>query len=708
MIAKPNGETQPLEDMSGGNLAELAFHRAPCGLSLVSAQDTTFGCYVGANPAYLALTGYDLETLRKRSIHNVVPSSHLPGVLEALEGLARGNAPPHEADLPLVHRDGTSIDVREHRSLVCGEGADPLYFLMRTEAASPNREDDAVALRDSESRYRMIADYAADMIVRTRADRTRSYVSPASKTLLGYEPREIMEVDFANLLHPDDRAWVADAYNRFLAGGERDETHAYRLRHKNESYVWVEAHWVAARKVPGDPFADNETAVIAVLRDITERKATEAQIALMACHDPLSGLANRVLFNDRLREALALVDSGGIFAVASIDLDDFKGVNDTFGHDIGDALLRAVAGRLRSCVRAGDTVARLGGDEFAIVFIDLRSPDDATTNVSRILAELVRPYEIDGERVTIGASIGVTTAPADGTNAATLLKNADLALYRAKAEGRKSFRLFEPELLSRALAKRTLENDLKRALAAGEFRVFYQPIVDFQTGEIRAFEALARWRHPERGLLAPKDFISLAEETGAIVELGEWILRDACAKATTWPARIALAVNLSPVQFEAGDFAAMIADALRVSGLNPRRLDLEITENVLFLEDDRTLATLAELRLRGIGISLDDFGTGYSSLRYIRSLKFDKLKIDRSFVMDMMHDGGCAAIVNAVIGLGQSLGIATIAEGIETPEQYRALRAKGATMGQGYLLGKPLPGDDVETFIETFRVFAPD
>ena len=577
MIAKPNVRTRALEDMSGGNLAELAFDRAPFGLSLASAHPTTFGRYVGANPAYLALTGYDVETLCKRSIHDVVASSHLPGVLEALEGLARGSAPPHEADLRLVRRDGTCIDVREHRSLVCDERADPLYFLMVTEVASPNHEDEAVALRDSESRYRMIADYAADMIVRTRADRTRSYVSPASKTLLGYEPREIMEVDFANLLHPEDRAWVAVAYDRFLAGGERDATHAYRLRHKNESYVWVEAHWVAARKVPGDPFADGETAVIAILRDITERKATEAQIALMACHDPLSGLANRVLFNDSLREALELVDGGGIVAVASIDLDDFKGINDTFGHAVGDALLRAVAERLRSCVRAGDTVARLGGDEFAIVFIDLRDPDVAATNVSRILAELVRPYEIDGKRVTIGASIGVTTAPADGTNAATLLKNADLALYRAKGEGRKTFRRFEPDMLSRAQAKRTLEHDLQRALAAGEFCVFYQPIVDLHTGEIGAFEALARWRHPDRGLLAPIDFISLAEETGAIVQLGEWILRDACTKATTWPSRIGLAVNLSPVQFETSELAGMVSETLRVSGLDPRRLDLEIT-----------------------------------------------------------------------------------------------------------------------------------
>lgn len=708
MIAKPNAITPLLEQTSGGVFAELAFERAPFGISLARTQSGSFGRYIAANPAYLALTGYDVETLRERSIHDVVHASRLPAALETLESIARGDLSQHEANLRLLCRDGSSIDVREQQSLIRDERGEPLYFLTRTTAALPNRAADAVALRESESRYRMIADYAADMIVRTRADRTRSYVSPASKKLLGYEPQEIIDVDFADFLHPEDRAWVAFAYDRFLTGGERDATHAYRLRHKNDSYIWVEAHWVAARKVPGDPFADGETAVISILRDITERKATEAQIALMACHDPLSGLANRVLFNDRLHEALALVESGAMAAIASIDLDDFKGVNDTFGHAVGDALLRAVADRLRSCVRVGDTVARLGGDEFAIIFLDLRASGDATSNVSRILAELALPYEIEGQRVTIGASIGVTTAPVDGTNAATLLKNADLALYRAKGEGRNTYRVFEPEMLTRAITKRTLKNDLQRALAAGEFCVFYQPIVDLQTGEVDAFEALVRWRHPKRGLLAPNEFISLAEEMGAIVQLGEWILRDACAKATTWPSRIGLAVNLSPIQFEAGDLTATVAEALRFSGLDARRLDLEITENVLFLEDDRTLATLADLRASGCGISLDDFGTGYSSLRYVRSLKFDKLKIDRSFVMDMMHDVGSAAIVSAVIGLGQSLGIATIAEGIETREQYRALRAKGCAMGQGYLLSRPLPGADVETFIETFRGLAAD
>jgi len=302
----------------------------------------------------------------------------------------------------------------------------------------------------------------------------------------------------------------------------------------------------------------------------------------------------------------------------------------------------------------------------------------------------------------------VTTAPADGTKAASLLKNCDLALYCAKGDGRNAVRLFERAMEARASEKRTLEVELRRALVAGEFCVFYQPMVDMATGAVIAFEALVRWRHPERGLVAPGEFIAVAEEMGTIVQLGEWVLSEACRTAAMWPAHLRLSVNLSPVQFKSGDLTATVARALRLSGLAASRLDLEITESVLLLEDERTLATLHDLRGIGVGISLDDFGTGYWSLRYIRSFQFDKIKIDRSFVADMSQNVGSAAIVHAVIGIGESLGIATIAEGIETPEQLRILRSKGCTEGQGYLFSKPMAADAVATFLETFTELASD
>ena len=387
-------------------------------------------------------------------------------------------------------------------------------------------------------------------------------------------------------------------------------------------------------------------------------------------------------------------------AVLCLDLDRFKPVNDTLGHPVGDALLRAVAARLLACVREGDTAARLGGDEFAVLQAGAGQPEAAGALARRLVEALSAPYEVLGHQVVVGASVGVALAPGDGRDPDELLKRADMALYRAKADGRGTFRSFEPGMDARLQARRLLELDLRKALAAGELELHYQPLVDLRTGAVSALEALLRWRHPARGLVPPGEFVPLAEEIGLIVPVGGWVLRRACADAAGWPGGVRVAVNLSAAQFRGRELVAAVVGALAAAGLAPARLELEITETVLLRDGEATLATLRELRALGVRIAMDDFGTGYSSLGYLRSFPFDKIKIDRCFVRDLGASADCEAIVRAVTGLGGSLGIATTAEGVETEEQLERLRAEGCDEAQGFHLGRPMPAADVRALLD--------
>jgi len=437
--------------------------------------------------------------------------------------------------------------------------------------------------------------------------------------------------------------------------------------------------------------------------DVTERQLAEASIAFTATHDALTRLANRVLFQDRLEQAIAVVGRGSEFAVIYLDLDHFKPVNDSFGHPVGDGLLQAVANRLQACVREGDTVARMGGDEFAIIQLAIGQPHHAEVLTSRILAAFRDPFIVKGHRIEVGISMGVAVAPADGTTAETLLRNADIALYLAKTEGRGTARFFEPEMDTRIQLSRTLELDLRNAIARNEFELHYQPLINLVAGRIIGFEALLRWHHPIRGLISPADFIPVAEETGLIATIGEWVLRTACFEAENWSADISVAVNLSPVQFRKGNLVATVREALTASGLRPDRLELEITESVLLQDTAGTLMALHELRSMGIAVALDDFGTGYSSLNYLRSFPFDKIKIDQSFVRDLERSKESMSIIRAVTGLGHSLNIKTTAEGVETLEQLRRLRDEGCTEAQGYLFSHPRPAGELLLLIESLQ-----
>ena len=438
---------------------------------------------------------------------------------------------------------------------------------------------------------------------------------------------------------------------------------------------------------------------VATIEDVSKRKASEARADEMARQDPLTGLPNRLLLRERLSHALACLERDGEgCALLLVDLDRFKPVNDTLGHPIGDALLKKVADRLRSTVRPTDTIARIGGDEFVVLQAGVRDAAGTQALARRLVDLIGRTYMVEGHLLTIGASVGVALAPTDGADADKLLKNADLALYRAKLDGRGTYRFFEPEMDARMQARRKLELDMRQALARREFQLHYQPQLQLQSDRLVGCEALIRWRHPERGMISPLDFIPLAEEIGLIVPIGEWVIRQACRDAMTWPDHMSVAVNVSPAQFKSDRLVETIISALASSGLPARRLEVEITEGVLLQENEKTLQTLHRLRELGARVSMDDFGTGYSSLSYLRSFPFDKIKIDRSFIKDLTNKPDGEAIIRAIAGLGKSLGMTTVAEGVETPEQMQRIRLEGCTDVQGYLVSKPIPADDLLSF----------
>ena len=515
------------------------------------------------------------------------------------------------------------------------------------------------------------------------------YSLPPKAISVGCSPEEIIGYRFAAGSTPEMSVSDYLACGKLLSAEKQSSSTVETLRNGRivairyqpvRSGGWVETH-----------------------EDITVRQQAEESIAFMARHDALTRLPNRVLFRERMEQAIVMAGRGTEFAVICFDLDNFKQVNDTLGHPIGDGLLVAVSNRLRSCIREIDTLARLGGDEFAIIQLGVQQPEDAEALASRITEAFGQPFDVDDHQVVAGASIGVTVAPGDSVSYETLMRDADIALYLAKTEGRGTVRFFEPEMDARIHIRRMLELDLQNAITRNEFELYYQPVVSLTANKLIGFEALLRWHHPLQGLVSPLDFIPVAEETGMIVAIGEWVLRTACLEATSWPTDLSIAVNLSPVQFKHGDIIATLQAALAASGLRPDRLELEITESVFLRDTEGTLKALHQLRAMGIGVALDDFGTGYSSLSYLHSFPFNKIKIDQSFVRDLMTNKESMSIVQAVTGLGTSLGIKTTAEGVETLEQLNKLRAKGCTEGQGYFFSRPRPANELPSIIERLQ-----
>ncbi len=544
---------------------------------------------------------------------------------------------------------------------------------------------DITELKQREESFRLLFESnPVPMIVCALADERILSVNDAAAEHYGYTRAEFEKLTIRQLqAFEASPPWVGDH--------AADEQAARTWKHIKANGELIDLAIYSRQLVYNE-----QPAVMLALMDITERKRAEMRLAFMAHHDALTGLPNRNLLRQRLDETLSHVRrSGEKLAVLFLGLDNFKGVNDSLGHEIGDKLLRGVARRLRSTLREEDALARLNSDEFAIIQTGIHRPEDAVLLTRRLLDAIGETFLLDGHSVVIGASVGIAMAPGDGDESERLLKNADMALSRAKNDTRGTFSFFETGMDARAQARRKIENDLRAAIQDDQLRPYYQPLVDLKTGRITGCEALVRWPHPEHGMISPGDFIPVAEDTGLINVLGAQILRRACNDAARWPDEVRVAVNLSPLQFRVGNLLSVVMDALKNSGLPPRRLELEITETLLLEKSNQVLATLHALRALGVRISMDDFGTGYSSLSYLRSFPFDKIKIDRSFVRDLSANRDAQAIVSSIINLGMGLGVTITAEGVETEAELACLRYEGCHEGQGFLFSRARPNEEI-------------
>src|SRR6266536_1091351 len=529
--------------------------------------------------------------------------------------------------------------------------------------------------------------------------------NPAAERIYGWRPEEVL-----GRPHPAslESGWPAIQPTATRGLGQPAARVELRQHRSDGTPIEVELSTAPLQTPSGDP-----AGMIGVAADITDRKRLAEQLRHQALHDPLTDLANRALFHDRLENALARLDRhGGLLAVLLLDLDGFKTVNDTLGHQVGDQLLALVAERLRTNVRPSDTIARLGSDEFVVLVEDASGPADAVAATQRLLGALAAPISVASRDLQVRASVGIALA-GPGAQPSDLVRDADMAMYQAKVEGGSSFRIFDPSMRAAVMDRAELEADLRQALDRDQFRLRYQPIVDLHSGRITGLEALVRWQHPTRGLLAPGSFISLAEETGLLVAIGAWVLHQACRQTRSWQASIpgcqqlSISVNLSVVQLAQPHLAAQVAQTLAATGLEPRHLTLELTESLLVADIDTTAITLAELDGLGVRLAIDDFGTGYSSLSYLRRLPVDVLKIDKAFVDEVASSPDAAALTQAIINLATTFGLATVAEGIEQPDQLQRLRELGCQHGQGYYFAKPLDEEQLAALLDAQQPLAP-
>jgi diguanylate cyclase (GGDEF)-like protein/PAS domain S-box-containing protein len=554
-------------------------------------------------------------------------------------------------------------------------------------------------IRRSEERFRSLVRNSDDVSMIVGADGLIAYESPAVERVLGYPPESRIGTTGLQVIHPDDRSRLTQLFGDLVAAPGSQVSAEVRAEHADGTWRLIEVY---GKNLLDDPAVGG---VVANYRDITTRRRLEDELRHQAFHDSLTGLANRALFSDRLEHALSRTRrSRRRLAVLFLDLDDFKTINDSLGHGEGDLLLIEVAGRLREAIRSGDTIARMGGDEFAVLVED---PADAGTSMElaeRLLATLQSPFDLSGKELFVHASVGVAISTSPKETPEDLLRKADASMYMAKSRGKNRIEVFEPSMHAAALERLALKGDLERALERSEFEVLYQPIVNLVTSDLVGVEALVRWHHPERGLVMPNEFIAVAEETGLIIPLGAWVLEQACRQARLWEVvrpdqPLSMSVNVSGRQVAENGFVASVGALLEASGLEPSRLVLEFTEGVLMRDTDATTSTLKTLKELGVRLAIDDFGTGFSSLNYLRLFPIDVLKIDGSFVASMSAGPDQRAVVRAILRLGETLHLSTIAEGIEDAGQLADLRALGAIFGQGYLFARPLAAKEISVLL---------
>ncbi len=606
-----------------------------------------------------------------------------------------------------VRKDGARLPVALISDVVRDEAGEPVALVTTSEDISDRRRRDA-QLRESEERYALAVRGANDALWDWNLTTNALYLSPRWMEMLGCGGETASGAPDAwfGRVHPDDLEQLEIDIAAHLQGLSPHLQCEFRVKGKDERDCWILCRGIAVRDEQGQA-----TRLAGSMTDITERKKAEEQLHKDAFFDGLTGLPNRALFSSLLNRSIGRAKRSDHrrYAVLFLDLDRFKVVNDSLGHAAGDTLLIALARRLESCLRPGDSVARLGGDEFTVLLDDIADASDATRVADRIEHELQNPFEVDGQEVYTSASIGIAFGDLRYKRADEVIRDADLAMYRAKSAGRGRYEVFDPEMHQQALTLLKLETDLRRAVERNEFRIYYQPIQSLETGRISGFEALVRWQHPERGLLQPHDFVPVAEETGLILPLGWWVLRGACRQLKEWQTRypadppLTVSVNMSPRQFQQPDLVAELLTVLDETELDPRTLKLEITENSLMESAEANVSLIGQLAAAGIQVLIDDFGTGYSSLSYLHQFNVDTLKIDRSFVMSLADGDENVEIVRTIVTLARALGMNVIAEGVETVDQHRYLHELHCEEGQGFLFSEPVDREAVERLLDTRR-----